>query len=123
MGIHPPKRLSAIQRHVQIRLFNLKLHGGQIERKATLRFEMSGSPRNPTPTSMLAGRVLYGFYGLFASVLRIARRIVYSPFYLVNLAFGFKFLVARHVPGNFLSFTDGVTVAPLTCSLSICHLC
>jgi hypothetical protein len=52
---------------------------------------------------MLAGRVLYGFYGLFAGVLRIARRIVYRPFYLINLAFGFKFLVARDVPGNFLN--------------------
>jgi hypothetical protein len=56
---------------------------------------------------MLAGRVLYGFYGLFAGVLRIARRIVNSPFYLVSLAFGFKFLVARDVPGNFLSFAHG----------------
>jgi hypothetical protein len=52
---------------------------------------------------MLAGRVLYGFYGFFADVLRIARCIVYSPFYLVYLAFGFKFLVAGDVPCNFLS--------------------
>ena len=43
---------------------------------------------------MLAGRVLYGLYGLFGGVLRIAHRIVYRPFYLINFAFGFKFLVA-----------------------------
>ena len=53
---------------------------------------------------MLAGRVLYGFYSLFAGILRIARRIAHSPFRLVNLAFGFKVLVARDVPRNFLSF-------------------
>jgi hypothetical protein len=53
---------------------------------------------------MLAGGVFYGTYGLLAGVLRIARQMVYSPFYLVNLAFAFKFLVARHVPGNFLQF-------------------
>jgi hypothetical protein len=51
---------------------------------------------------MLAGRVLYGFYGFFADVLRIARCIVYSPFYLVYLAFGFKFPVAGDVRCNFL---------------------
>jgi hypothetical protein len=57
---------------------------------------------------MLAGRVLHGFYGLFAGVLRIARRIVYSSFYLVNLAFGFKLLVAGDVPSQFLSLAGHV---------------
>jgi hypothetical protein len=55
---------------------------------------------------MLAGRVPYGFYGFFAGVLGIADCIVYSPFYLVNLAFGFKFLVAGDAPSNFLNLAD-----------------
>jgi hypothetical protein len=76
---------------------------------------MSGHVRSPTPTSMLAGRVLYGFYGLFAGVLRIARCIVYGPFYLVSLAFGFKFLVARDVSGNFLNLACGL----ICCSLNV----
>lgn len=44
---------------------------------------------------MLTGGVPYGFNGFFASVLSVARRSVGSAFYLINLTFGFKFLVAR----------------------------
>jgi hypothetical protein len=69
--------------------------------------------------SMLARGVFYRVYGLFAGVLRVARRIVDYPFYPISLAFGFKFLVARDMPGSFLRFTDDVIVAP---SLSIRHL-
>jgi hypothetical protein len=95
----------AVQRHARLELLQLKLPGGQLERKAARDERLRA---NLTPTSMLAGRVLYGIYCLFARVLRIARRIVYSSSYLVNLAFGFKFIVARHVPGNFLSFARDI---------------
>ncbi|MEA2544130.1 MAG: hypothetical protein QOH35_5496 [Acidobacteriaceae bacterium] len=83
--------------------------------KAAFRFEMSGCMRGMTPTSMLAGRVLYGFYGLFAGVLRITRGIVHGPFYLVSLAFGFKFLVAGDVPSNFFNLACGL----ICCSLDV----
>jgi hypothetical protein len=46
------------------------------------------------------GCVLYAVNGFFAGVPGIADCIVYSPFLLVNLAFGFKFLVAGDAPSK-----------------------
>jgi hypothetical protein len=71
---------------------------------------------------MLAGRVLYGVYGLFAGVFRTARRNVYSPFCLLNLAFGFKFLFAGGVPSHSLPLPTTLSVAPFTCSSFMWHL-
>src|SRR5580700_4826614 len=68
-----------------------------------------GVERKPLPSyrsgsvagSVLAGRVLYAVNGFFPSVLSVPRCSVGRTFYLVNLAFGFKFLVANDVPSSF----------------------
>ena len=53
--------------------------------------------------SVPTGCVLYAINGFFAGVPGIADCIVYSPFYLVNLAFRFKFLVAGDAPSKLLN--------------------
>jgi hypothetical protein len=60
----------------------------------------------PATSLMFAGCVLYRIYSLFAGIFCVAGRVVCSPCYLVDLAVGFKFFVARDVPGSFLSFAD-----------------
>jgi hypothetical protein len=60
-----------------------------------------------TTASVPTGCVLYAVNGFFAGVLGIAGCIKYSPF-LVNLAFGFKFLVTGDVPSNLLSLAGHV---------------
>jgi hypothetical protein len=65
--------------------------------------------------SMSAGCVLYAVNGFFAGVLGVTSYITCSSFYLVSLAFGFKFLVAGDVPSNFFNLACGL----ICCSLNV----
>jgi hypothetical protein len=59
--------------------------------------------RGSATASVPTGCVLYAVNGFFAGVPGIAECIAYSPFYLVNLAFGFKFLIAGDAPSKLLN--------------------
>jgi hypothetical protein len=58
--------------------------------------------------SVPTGCVFYAVNGCLAGVLGITGCIAYCSLCLVYLAFGFEFLVARDMPGNFLSLTSDV---------------
>ena len=81
-----------------------------------------------TDASIFTGRVPYAVYGFFASVLCIARCIVYGAFFLVKLAFGFKFLVAGDAPSYFLSLAGHFICraflrVPCPCATSVEVIC
>jgi hypothetical protein len=59
-------------------------------------------------TLRLTGCVPYAVNGFLASVLCVPNCIVYRAFYLVSLAFRFKFLAANGVPNDFLGLAGDV---------------
>ena len=64
--------------------------------------------------SMLAGCVFYAAVnGFFASVLSVPRGSVGSTFCLINLTFGFKFLVASNMPSSFFRLAHGLVCSTL----------
>ena len=79
-------------------------------REAAQRLSVDSS-RASVPT----GCVLYAVNGFFAGVLGIAAALCTGPFSLVNLAFGFKFLVAGDVPSNLFSLARGL----ISCTLNV----
>jgi hypothetical protein len=73
--------------------------------------------------SVLTGCVLYAVNGFFAGVLGIAGCIAYSPFYLVNFAFSFEFLVAGDArPAPSLALPTTLSTTPFTCCSFMCQL-
>jgi hypothetical protein len=75
--------------------------------KRTRKRSRSLSDRSgPALASLFTGSVPYGIDRFFARVLCVPYFVVNRSFYLVNLAFGFKVLVAGDVPRNFLSLAN-----------------
>ena len=63
--------------------------------------------------SVLARCVLHAIDGFFASVLSVPGCCVGSTFYLINLTFRFKFLVASDVPSSFFNVAHGLICSTL----------